>query len=128
MTERDSRKEQLRSELASARSALSSRGIAVGDALDFKARIRKNVARNPVAWLGGAVLVGFILSRLPARKTKVRARKGTVADVDTAAKTGLLMTVAKIAFDVSRPALMKLAMTQIQPILEKAVERWQRRR
>ena len=96
--------------------------------MDFKARIRKNVARNPVAWLGGAVLLGLILSRLPARKAKVRFKKKGNVDVDTAAKTGLLMTVAKIAFDVSRPALVRLAMTQIQPFLEKAVERWQRRR
>ena len=124
MADGDSRKEQLRAELAHARTALSKRSTTVGEALDFKARIRRNVARNKVAWIGGAVLVGFILSRLPVRQPKVRVRKGGGVDPGTAAKTGILLTVAKVLFDAARPALLKVAMNQLQPLIEKAMDRW----
>jgi len=124
MGDRDARKEQLRSELAQARSTLSTRSASVGESLDFKARISKSIARNAVAWIGGAVLLGFILSRLPARKAKVRPRESAGSDqAETAAKAGLLVAVLKFAFDAARPALLKVLVSQLQPIIEKAMQR-----
>ena len=128
MAERDHRKEQLVAELSRSRMAITHRRAAVGNALDFKARIRNSVARNKVAWIGGAVIVGFLLSRLPARKTKVKIKTGGDVDAGAIAKTGLLMGAAKLAFDLFRPALLKIAMSQLQPFIERAMERWQTRR
>jgi hypothetical protein len=128
MAQRDDRKAKLTAELAQARSAITHRRVAVGEALDFKSRVRKSVGRNAVAWIGGAAVVGFLLSRLPARKTKVKVGTDGEGDVAAVAKTGLLMTVFKLAFDAFRPALLKVAMSQLQPFLEKAMERWQSRR
>jgi hypothetical protein len=128
MAEREHRKEQLRAELDRARSALSTRASAVGEALDFKSRIRKSVGRNAVAWIGGAVLLGFVLSRLPRRKAKVRVKvPNDDVDAGTVAKAGLGMAVAKMAFDVARPTLVKVAMNQLQPIIERVMERWRTR-
>ena len=104
------------------------RASAVGEALDFKSRIRKSVGRNAVAWIGGAVLLGFVLSRLPRRKAKVRVKvPNDGVDGETVAKAGIGMAVAKMAFDIARPALVKVAMTQVQPLVERVMERWRTR-
>src|SRR5512144_2937681 len=128
MAEREHRKEQLRAELDRARGALAMRGAAVSEAFDIKSRIRRSVGRNAVVWIGGAVLLGFVLSRLPRRRAKVRVKvpKDGV-DTETVAKTGLAMAAAKIMFDIARPTLVKVAMTQLQPLIERAMERWRTR-
>ena len=128
MAEREHRKEQLRVELDLARGSIARRSAAVGEAFDFKARIRKSVGRNAVAWIGGAVLAGFIISRLPRRRAKVRMEiSKDEVDAGTVAKAGFGMVIAKMLFDLLRPALIKMAMTQLQPLIERAMERWRTR-
>jgi hypothetical protein len=129
MADADKTKEQLRAELAQARNAISQGRSRVGETLDFQARVRRSVGRNAFAWIVGAVLFGFVLSRLPSRKARVKVKVGKDGEaVQKMAATGLVMTVAKFAFDAARPALIRLAMTRLQPWIEKAVERWQSRR
>ena len=126
MAERDDHKGQLVAEMAAARGSLTRRRAAVRERFDFGAKFRKTLARNAFAGLGGAVLLGGILSRLPARKTKVQIKRRDPVDAGTVAKTGPLVTVAKLAFDAARPTLMKVAMTQLQPLIHRMVNRWRK--
>src|SRR5678815_1723542 len=129
MAERDHRKEQLKAELALARSSVSLGRRRVGEALDVQARIRRSVGRNAVAWIGGAVLLGFVLSRFSGRKPKLKVKTGSDGEAaQKVAATGVAMGVAKFAFDAARPALMRMAVTRLQPWIQSAVERWQSRR
>lgn len=104
------RKAELTAELARARSRIAANFGALRCDLDFPARVKRVVLKNPTAWVGGATLIGVLLARLPARRKKVTARRsGAEAQIVGAGKAGLLLGALKIAFDLTRPALAKWA-------------------
>ena len=106
----DQRKAELTAELAYARRRLTANLGALRRDLDFPGRVKGAVMKHPAAWIGGAALFGILLSKLPARRKKVVVTAdGKPAKLARAGRTGLLLGVLKIAFDLSRPALAKWA-------------------
>lgn len=57
-------------ELAAARARLSATGEALRRSLDVTARAKENFQRHKPAWLSGAAIFGFVLSKLPSRKRR----------------------------------------------------------
>lgn len=102
-------KTQLVSELASARAELSANLGALRRNFDFPARAKKSFKSNPVPWLGGAGVVGLILSRLASGREKKRQitveRRGVEPTLEKAGKAGLLLAVLKMVLDFARPAI-----------------------
>lgn len=128
MAGREDRKAELIAQLSRARAGLDRASAQVREAVDVPRRLRRSVANNMFLWLGGAALVGVVIAKLPRRTQKVLVdAEGQRVDAGGVAKTGLLLAVAKIAFDVARPTLLKLAAEQLGPLLHRAAQRWQRR-
>ena len=104
-----SRKPELIAQLAHARRGVSLNFDELRRDLDVRCRVKNSFRQHGFAWLGGASVLGFLVTR-----SFVRTRKFTVSRVsrNTAAeekvvKAGLLVTVLKIAFDLARPYLTK---------------------
>lgn len=128
MAGRQDRKAELIAQLARARASLDRASAQVREAVDVPRKLRRSVANHLFIWLGGAALVGVVIAKLPRRTKKVLVdADGRRVATGNVAKTGLLFAAAKIAFDVARPALLKLAVEQLEPLLHRAVQRWQRR-
>jgi hypothetical protein len=120
MAGNEDRKAQLIARLALARTQLGTRGGEVRAALDFPARFRSGFQRHAALWLGGAVLGGVLLAKLPARTRQVRVdAAGVPLAARKAARTGFALAAAKVAFDLARPFLLKLAMERLRPWLER---------
>lgn len=103
----DQRKAELIAELDRARRRIAAEYGGLRRAFDFPQRAKDAVMKNPVSWVGGATLFGVLLSKLLGRRRKaLPAPDGAVV---TAGKTGLILGALKIAFDLSRPALVKWA-------------------
>ena len=102
-------KKSLTAELERSRSDLSRGTVHLKDDLAFGRKLRHGIARSPVVWLGGAVLIGVVLSRLPARQKKVKVKFGNKGQEETA-KAGLaavvLLPTLKFIFSSIQPTLM----------------------
>jgi hypothetical protein len=124
MAGREDRKAELIAALARARTSLDRSATNVREALDVPARVRRSFSNNFFTWLGGAALAGVVLAKLPARKRKVYVNAdGKRIAKATVAKTGLLLAAMKIAFDLARPALVKVVSERLQPMIEQWFQR-----
>jgi hypothetical protein len=112
-------KAELSARLARARAQIDRSGGEVRAALDVPARIRTGFQRHAWAWLGGAILTGVLIAKLPPRTRKVRVTARGEPSVEAAAKTGLALAIGKIAFDLARPVLLKMAMEKLRPWIER---------
>lgn len=106
----DSRKAELIAELARSRALGTESLHGVRGDLDFKHRLESAFRRHSIAWIVGACLAGLVLAKIPARRRKVKVKvkhRNEAEPENVAIKTGLLLTVGKLVFDVARPALTK---------------------
>jgi len=105
----DRQKEAILSELSAARKRLSATGETLRQSLDVATRARDSFKRHRPAWIGGAALVGLVLSKLPARSKTVFVEKATGKALGAAGKVGAAWTVARLAFGIAKPLLGDLA-------------------
>ena len=110
----EERKAELTAALAHARGQITEQVHLLGHDLDFPTRARRAFARHPAIWIGGAVLLGLFIARIPFRRkapapAPTRTWKKEEPIVEKAEKAGLALGALKIAFDIARPALMKWA-------------------
>lgn len=105
----ESRKSELVDTLAEARRGLSTNARGLRRDLNIVQRVETAFQRHRFVWLAGAGALGFLLSRLPARKAKVTVERKTrkLGAEEKVVKAGILVTTLKIAFDLARPALTK---------------------
>lgn len=111
MAKYDQRKSELIAELDRARSrARAHREQFEGTTQRASAKTRNTISQHRYGWILGALIAGFIITKLPARTKKVVVdRKGQrVADptLATAGKTGFALALLKIGIDVAKPILM----------------------
>lgn len=110
-------------ELAAARARLSATGEALRRSLDVTARAKENFQRHKPAWLSGAAIFGFVLSKLPSRKKTVFVEQTTGKVLGAAGKLGAIFSAAKFAMNFARPFFFDLAGGGLAEILR----RFQRR-
>jgi hypothetical protein len=96
-------------ELAAARARLSVTGEALRRSLDVSARAKESFKRHRPAWLGGSALVGFLLSKLPARKKTVFVERVSGKVLGAAGKLGALFSAAKFAINIAGPLVSDFA-------------------
>ena len=124
MAGRKDRKAELVTQLARARASLDRSAAQVRDAVDIPRRIRRSVGQNLFVWLGGAALIGVVISKLPRRTKKVYVdADGKRIASSGVAKTGMLLAAAKVAFDFARPTLMKMAAERLEPLIHDFIQR-----
>lgn len=88
-------------ELAASRDAITAYTTAIRHELDFGAKVNRSFRGNQTAWLGGAALLGLLLSKLLPSRRKV-VSPTPVADVGKAA---FALTALKFALNFAKPAL-----------------------
>jgi hypothetical protein len=104
------RKTELIAELARSRSQITNQYRRLGHDLDFASRGRRAFARHPAIWIGGALLLGLFIARIPFRRAKAAPTQRKLEPVvEEAGKAGLLLGALKIAFNIARPALASWA-------------------
>jgi hypothetical protein len=126
MAQGEDRKAALIAELAGARTQISGTAGAVRAELDLGAKVRRSVSQHRWWWIGGAVFIGVVLAKLPARTRKVyvdaKGRKSQSPGA-TAAQTGIALTVAKLAFDFAKPMIVKWATGRVTDYVRKKAGR-----
>ena len=111
-------KEQILAEVARSRSSLARDFTSVRRELDFPNKVNQLVRRKPLAWLGGAAALGWLLAG-PKTKTRVVTRllqsDGKPAkrtEKEPAARPGLLgvlIAVVKFSLPLLKPVLTAYA-------------------
>ena len=96
-------------EIAAARTRLSETGKALRHVLDVPSRTRESFKHHRPAWLGGAAMLGLVLSKLPVRKKTVFVERSTGKALGTAGKLGILWSTARLAFDFAKPLISEMA-------------------
>lgn len=96
-------------ELAAARARLSATGEALRHALDMPARARESFKRHRPTWLTGATIVGFVLSKIPARNKTLIVERVTGTVLGASGKWGALLSTAKLAANFASPVISGLA-------------------
>ncbi len=117
----DERKAELIAQLAHSRTQITGTAQVLGRDLDFAARARRAFKTHPAIWVGGAVLIGLFIARLPLGRKKAPPstfRKKSEPTVEKVEKAGLLLGALKIAFDIARPALMGWATRRVADYFE----------
>ena len=106
MADAKEQKQRLATELADLRARVTNQTHLVRRQLDVRQHLSKSLRQHSVAWVSSAAIVGWLLSRLPARRKRVYVQAKTN---DRAAKVsssnGLLLAVGKGAWSVAKPLL-----------------------
>lgn len=108
-------REQILAELQSARQAVAREASSLRYELDYAAKARRWIGRNPAASLGIATLVGYLLSGKKQRREKRRSsrpERGKEAAVEAVKKTSwlaLLTGLVRFLMPVLRPVLLSFA-------------------
>lgn len=89
-------------ELAASRAALTGYTTAVRHDLDLGAKLKRSFKANQTAWLGGAAVLGLLLSKVPSTRRKVIIHAPPAAE---AGKLALALTALKFALNFAKPAL-----------------------
>ena len=106
-------------ELAAARTRLSATGDALRGSLDVAARAKESFQRHKPAWMGGAAIVGFVLSKLPSRKKTIIVERATGKVLGAAGKLGAIFSAVKFAMNFAAPLLSEVAGGGITEILKR---------
>ncbi|MDX2080657.1 MAG: hypothetical protein SFU53_07720 [Terrimicrobiaceae bacterium] len=109
-------KDALLAEIAKSREAIRRDYSGVREEMRLQNHVRSWVRGNPWAWVGGASLLGFVLSG-PKTKTKVvtkraKSRKGKSEAAEATKPLGfaaIVLGLLRFAFPLVRPLLMSYA-------------------
>lgn len=109
------RKSEILAELARSRAAIRRDTNAVSAQFDVTARMRRSVVTRPIAWLGGAAALGYILAGPKTRtKTVVKTQREKPGRPSKPAPRplgfwGILLSLFRLAVPLVRPALSAYA-------------------
>ncbi|MCX6967753.1 MAG: hypothetical protein NTZ46_08260 [Verrucomicrobia bacterium] len=123
---RADRKAELVSELAWSRAELARNLHDTRNDLDLAARLKQSVAHRKAAWLTGAALTGWVLSRLPGRKKKEPAKASRSDSKESSDRAGMLLTILGVALNVFKPILTKMASRKITEMAARSGGEWGR--
>ena len=137
MAEIDRRKASLIAELEISRSEMRSALAQCEESLDVVAQVRRNVRENKIAWLAGAVVLGYIASKVLGRTLGGAAARSSTDAIDssdlsdTAAATGSdssrrsarVWDAATFVFDLAKPTLFAWASARLPDLLSRVASR-----
>lgn len=94
-------REALIAELAASRAALTGYTTALRADVALGAKLKRSFQANRTVWLGGAAVLGLLLSKVSSTRRKVVIH----APVAEAAKAGLVLSALKFGLNFAKPAL-----------------------
>lgn len=100
--------DNLRQEIAASRLAIEGDVAMLRAELDFVTKTKRAVVERPLPWLGGAALVGYILSGR-RRKKAARHAKGKPEAARRLTVLGVLAGTARLLFPLARPLVTEFA-------------------
>lgn len=109
---------ELAAELERARGRLAHNFGALRQDLDVATHLKHSLSEHKTAYIGGATLLGLLLSKLPARKKKIyvdRKSKDAVKDVE---KAGIWIVLLQLIFKAFQPMLTSLVSQQLASYLK----------
>jgi hypothetical protein len=107
-------KEQLLFDLSQSRAVLARDCATVRQELDFRAKVNRLVRRKPLAWLGGAAALGWILA---GPKTKTRVVKKTVTASGRTVRSKGTKPASRLGWLATLLALIKFSAPLLKPAL-----------
>ena len=116
MVEPKDEKQRIVLELARRRAELSEQSLHVRRSLDVNQKLADSINRHSWAWMSGAAIFGWILSRLPVRKKKVYIQSAG-SQKEKPVGTALLKGVWNTVWSIARPVLVAY---QTKKIAQKA--------
>lgn len=110
---------------AAAHKAELEQDLKVGDRVNeisdrLKGGLKENVDHNRGVWLGGAALIGLLISKIPPRtKVLISNQRSAKVSKETkqAGKAGLLMAALTWAFSMVRPMLISWGTRKVKQML-----------
>ena len=118
-------KEKLLEELRRSRRALARDAAAVVEEINLAAKFKKSVRNRPLAWLGGAAALGWILAG-PKSRVVTKPAKGKSTNPPEKSRLGspvglwgVLLALFKFALPLARPALSAYAARRLGELAEK---------
>jgi len=110
-------KQEILEELRRSRVAIARDTASIAEELNLVSKIRRSVTTRPLAWLGSAAALGYILAGPKTRKAPktIPAKKGAKSEKSEPVHTGrqgffgILLNLAKFLFPLFRPALSAYA-------------------
>lgn len=124
-------KEQILAELHRSRATITRDYSALRVELDFKAKLDSLVRRKPLAWLGGATALGWLLAGPKTKKrTVTKYVKATDKHLTAPAKKavarggllGLLLGLFRLLFPILKPTLSAYATRWVAELAGRAVK------
>lgn len=118
-------KEKLLEELRLSRHAMARDAAAVVEEINLTSKFKKSIRTRPLAWLGGAAALGWILA---GPKTRVVTKPTKDKSSNTPEKSrlgspvglwGILLALFKFALPLARPALSAYAARRLGELAEK---------
>jgi len=110
-------KQEILDELRRSRVAIARDTASIAEELNLVSKIRRSVTTRPLAWLGSAAALGYILAGPKTRKApkNISTKKGAKSEKSEPVQTGrqgffgILFNLAKFLFPLFRPALSAYA-------------------
>jgi hypothetical protein len=117
-------KQEILEELRRSRVAIARDTASIAEELDIVSKIRRSVKTRPLAWLGSAAALGYILAGPKTRKTpkNISVKKGAKSEKSEPARTerqgffSILFNLAKFLFPLLRPALSAYAAQRLSEL------------
>jgi len=107
-------KQEILEELRRSRLAITRDTASIAEELDIVSKIKRSVRTRPLAWLGSAAALGYILAGPKTRKAAktISTKKRTKSEPVHTGRQGffsILFNLAKLLFPLFRPALSAYA-------------------
>jgi hypothetical protein len=109
---------ELAAELERARGRLARNFGALRQDLDVAAHLKHSLSEHKTAYIGGATLLGLLLSKLPARKKKVYVERKSKDAVKEVEKAGIWIVLLQLIFKAFQPMLTSLVSRQLSSYLK----------
>ena len=110
-------KVELAAELERARSRLARNFGALRKDLDVSTHLKHSLQEHKAAYIGGATLLGLLLSKLPARKKKIYVERKSKDAVKEVEKAGIWIVLLQLLFKAFQPMITSLVSRQVTSYL-----------
>ena len=104
---------ELAADLEKARARLARNFGALRQDLDLGTHFKHSFHENKAAYIGGATVLGLLISKLPARKKKIYIERKPKSGIKEAEKAGIWLILLDFLFKALRPMLTTLVTKQV---------------
>jgi hypothetical protein len=109
---------ELAAELERARARLAQNFVALRQDMDVATHLKHSLSEHKGAFIGGATLLGLLLSKLPARKKKIYVERKSRDAVKEVEKAGIWIVLLQLIFKAFQPMLASLVSQQVTSYLK----------